>query len=391
MSVTVPIGDVAIIQRGSIDPRKHSDTLFELYSIAGFDDNKTPEQLVGSDIGSSKTVLPTQGVLFSKLNPRINRVWTFRGNGPANRIASTEFVCLVPDEERLQLEYLGWRLRVPHIVDELPMGTAAATKSRERIQPKSLLQLPISLPPLHEQRRIVGILNRAAKIERLRARAADRLREFIPALFVRMFGDPVENPMGWDVRPLGAYCILTQYGTSKKATNQAAGLPVLRMGNVTYRGDLDCTDLKWIALSESDVEKHILRTGDILFNRTNSKELVGKTGIWDGRFEAVAASYFIRLRLDETSVCPTYVWAFMNSQTTKQRLFESARGAIGQANINAKELKSLLLPVPPLDLQHRYAELVETARSALGVAESYRSDTSALQSSLMSRLLDGVA
>ena len=286
---------------------------------------------------------------------------------------------LVP-QEGFEASFLYYHFRNVHI--------PSAGYSRHF---KFLRELSVYKPPLSEQRRIVGILNRAAKIERLRARAQERLREFVPALFVRMFGDPVENPMGWDVRPLGAFCILTQYGTSKKATNQADGLPVLRMGNVTYRGDLDCTDLKWVTLSESDVEKHLLRTGDILFNRTNSKELVGKTGIWDGRFEAVAASYFIRLRVDETCVCPTYVWAFMNSPATKQRLFEAARGAIGQANINAKELKSLLLPVPPIDLQRWYAELVETARAALKNAESGSSDTSALQRSLMSRLLDGVA
>ena len=292
-----------------------------------------------------------------------------------------------PDEAEALRDFVLWNIknREPELVAKGQGSTFAAIGQRDL---KSLL---IPLPPIDEQRRIVGILNRAARIERLRARAQERLREFVPALFVRMFGDPVENPMGWDVRPLGAFCILTQYGTSKKATNQADGLPVLRMGNVTYRGDLDCTDLKWVTLSESDVEKHLLRTGDILFNRTNSKELVGKTGIWDGRFEAVAASYFIRLRVDETCVCPTYVWAFMNSPATKQRLFEAARGAIGQANINAKELKSLLLPVPPIDLQRWYAELVETARAALKNAESGSSDTSALQRSLMSRLLDGVA
>ena len=122
-------------------------------------------------------------------------------------------------------------------------------------------------------------------------------------------------------------------------------------------------------------------------NRTNSKELVGKTGVWDGRFEAVSASYFIRLRLDETRVLPTYVWAFMNSTAMKQRLFAAARGAIGQANINAKEVKSLPLPVPPASLQMRYAGIVEAARAALSVAESSYSVSFALNNSLMSRLL----
>ena len=341
----------------------------------------------GSRTGSQKSTtfrFDKRHVLYAKLRPYLNKVAT---PGFAGR-CSTELVPLLP-RDGVDREFIAFLLRRDGTVDYVMSSVTGARMPRTDM--KALMSLPVPLPPLDEQRRIVGILNRAAKIERLRARAQERLREFVPALFVRMFGDPVENPMGWDVRPLGAFCILTQYGTSKKATNQADGLPVLRMGNVTYRGDLDCTDLKWVTLSESDVEKHLLRTGDILFNRTNSKELVGKTGIWDGRFEAVAASYFIRLRVDETCVCPTYVWAFMNSPATKQRLFEAARGAIGQANINAKELKSLLLPIPPIDLQRWYAELVETARAALKNAESGSSDTSALQRSLMSRLLDGVA
>ncbi len=291
---------------------------------------------------------------------------------------------VIPDRTRIEPDYLYW--------------WSANYDPRAQVQVTSLPSLKLStlksalvpLPPLDEQRRIVGILNRAAKIEWLRAQAQELMGEFIPALFVKMFGDPVDNPMGWQVRPLGECCILAQYGTSKKANDRSEGLPVLRMGNVTYRGDLDCTDLKWVALSESNIEKYALRAGDILFNRTNSKELVGKTGLWDGRFSAVAASYFIRLRLAETRVCPTYVWAFMNSSAMKQRLFEAARGAVGQANINAREVKSLPLPMPPFCLQRRYAEVVESIRSTLTTSESGSRDAFALKKSLMSRLLDGV-
>ena len=202
-----------------------------------------------------------------------------------------------------------------------------------------------------------------------------------------MFGDPIENPMGWGIEPLGANCVLTQYGTSKKANDRAEGVPVLRMGNVTYDGYLNCTDLKYTELTEADTEKYALHVGDILFNRTNSKELVGKTGIWDGRFEAVAASYFIRLQIKETALCPVYVWAFMNSSAMKRQLFRTARGAVGQANINAKELKSLPLPVPPLKRQRQYAEIVETARDITTIAETASKTTSTLTASLMARLL----
>ncbi len=254
-----------------------------------------------------------------------------------------------------------------------------------------LARLPVSLPPLEEQRRIVGILNRAAKIERLRARAQERLAEFIPALFVKMFGDPVENPMEWEVSPLGDVCISTQYGTSRKANNYAEGVPVLRMGNVTYDGNLDCAELKYVLLSDIDIAKHALCAGDILFNRTNSKELVGKTGMWDGRFAAVAASYFIRLRLDKARACPSYVWAFMNSSAMKRRLFDNARGAIGQANINAREIKSLPLPIPPLSLQRRYDQAVAATRATAAISEAGSQSASALNDSLMSLLLEASA
>lgn len=215
-----------------------------------------------------------------------------------------------------------------------------------------------------------------------------RMRKFIPALFVKMFGDPVHNPMGWEVESLGKLAVQTQYGTSKKANDRIEGFPVLRMGNVTYDGCLDCADLKYVMLPGIESAKYALKTGDILFNRTNSKEFVGKTGVWDGRFAAVAVSYFIRVRLDETRVCPIYVWAFMNSNAMKRSLFSLERGAIGQANINAPELHSLTLPIPPLAHHHRFAELVETTRSTVTMSGVATDTAAALSKTLMSRLLE---
>lgn len=321
-------------------------------------------------------------VLYAKLRPYLNKVATpsFAGR------CSTELVPLLP-RDGVDREFIAFLLRRQETVDYVMSSVTRARMPRTDM--KALMSLRVLLPPLDEQRRIVGILNRAAKIERLRARARELLREFIPALFIKMFGDPVENPVRWKIRSLGDFCTLTQYGTSRKANDRSEGVPVLRMGNVTYRGDLDCTDLKCVPLTESEFKKHALRPGDILFNRTNSKELVGKTGIWDGRFEAVAASYFIRLRLNERHILPIYVWDFMNSPAMKRRLFAAARGAIGQANINAKELSALPLPVPPVSLQRRYEAIVEAARGALSVAESGYTVSSALNNSLMSRLLAG--
>ena len=337
----------------------------------------------GSRVGSQRSTtfrFDERHVLYAKLRPYLNKVAT---PGFAGR-CSTELVPLLP-RDGVDREFVAYLLRRKETVDYVMSSVTGARMPRTDM--KALMSLPVPLPLLDEQRRIVGILNRAAKIERLQARARELIGEFIPALFVRMFGDPVENPMRWRVRALGDICTLTQYGTSRKANDRSEGVPVLRMGNITYRGDLDCTDLKCVVLTGSEFEKYALRAGDILFNRTNSKELVGKTGVWDGRFEAVAASYFIRLRLDETRVLPIYVWAFMNSAAMKHRLFAAARDAIGQANINAKEVKSLPLPAPPLSRQRSFCELIAQTLAMEETASNSADVASALSTSLMNRLL----
>ena len=339
----VPLGEICKINPRAKRNGYASDTLVSSVPMAAVDERlgaiTTREKRPIADVSKSYTPFQDGDVLFAKMTPCMENGKAALAQDLTNGMGSgsTEFYVLRPDEKVLG-EYIYHFVRQPQF-RETAKRNFTGTAGQQRV-PKSFMEnVLIPLPPLDEQRRIVGILNRAAKIERLRAQAQELMREFIPALFVRMFGDPIENPMGWEVRPLGECCILAQYGTRKKANDRSEGLPVLRVGNVTYRGDLDCTDLKWVALPESDIEKYALRAGDILFNRTNSTELVGKTGIWDGRFSAVAASYFIRLRLAETRVCTTYVWAFMNSSAMKQRLFEAARGVIGQANINVKRSK----------------------------------------------------
>ena len=379
----VPLGELCEMDRQGIPP---DDPLTAELPFVGVENVVGGTGLLNFDtdsrIGGQKSTafrFDQRHVLYGKLRPYLNKVAVpdFAGR------CSTELVPLLPCNG-VGRDFLAHLLRRKETVDFVMASVTGARMPRTDM--KVLMSMPVRLPPLDEQRRIAAILNRAARIENLCTRANKYLRDFIPALFVRMFGDPIENPKGWSIKPLKYAYILAQYGTSKKADEQPGGIPVLRMGNVAYDGDLDCTDLKYVTLSDAEIEKYALCTGDLLFNRTNSKELVGKTGIWDGRFKAVAASYFIRLRLDKSIVCPEYVWAFMNSHTMKRHLFNMARGAIGQANINAKELKSLPLPVPPIDLQRRYAEIIGRVRDTTAAMELSSATVSTLNTSLMTHL-----
>lgn len=267
---------------------------------------------------------------------------------------------------RVQPDYLAFFLKSERFRSWTRQSSGANIKN---IRKSELEAFAVPSVSLDEQCRIVDLLSRAESIVRLRREAQAKAQAVIPALFLDMFGDPATNPKGWPVATLGDALRAADYGSSTKASGHDAGLPLIRMGNVTYAGDLDLSDLKYVELEPDDVQRFRLERGDILFNRTNSKELVGKTGLWDVELEAVAASYFIRLRARNETTRPYYLWAFMNSRHMKRVLFDTARGAIGQANINSKELKAFRLPLPPLD---RQACFEERCRAILGIVAQQR-------------------
>jgi type I restriction enzyme, S subunit len=250
-------------------------------------------------------------------------------------------------------------------------------------------KIKVPLPPLPEQERIVRLLNEVESLRATRKRANVRMEQFAPALFQEMFGDPVTNPKKWEVVEVRSLLKLCEYGTSQKANEEGIGLPVLRMGNVTFEGDLDLSNLKHVELSDNEAKKQLLENGDVLFNRTNSRELVGKTGMWDGRFPAYAASYFIRMRFDSEKEHPQHFTTFMNLPYMKKKLADMARGAVGQANINAQELQSIEMPVPPLALQREFAARVEEARGVQSAQGKSTERVEALYQSMLSRAFAG--
>jgi type I restriction enzyme S subunit len=241
--------------------------------------------------------------------------------------------------------------------------TARQTTNIANLPLSQVAKLKIPLPPNPEQEHIVTILDAAEELRWLREQADRRTADLIPALFHEMFGDPATNPKGWPIVHVRDVMTSCEYGTSKKGNEGERGLPVIRMGNVTTKGNLDLSNLKHVELSEAEQEKFRLQEGDVLFNRTNSRELVGKTGMWDGRFPAVAASYFIRLRFNTEKEHPQHFTTFMNLPRMKRELAGMARGAVGQANINGKELQSILFPLPPISLQREFAAHVAEIRA----------------------------
>jgi type I restriction enzyme, S subunit len=249
-------------------------------------------------------------------------------------------------------------------------------------------RIPVPIWPRSEQNRIVELLDEADRLHRLSREANTKTERILPALFLTMFGDPETNPKQWTPSTVGQVIVATDYGTSTKASDDGEGLPMIRMGNVDYAGNLDLRDLKYVCLPDKEVSKFGLERGDLLFNRTNSIDLVGKTGLWNVDMKAVLASYFIRVRVNREQVEPEFLWVYMNSAFMKRVLRATARGAIGQANINTTEIRSLPLNRPPLSIQKDFVGKLEAIRRAIPAAE-VSAKLEGLFSLLLSRAFSG--
>jgi hypothetical protein len=142
------------------------------------------------------------------------------------------------------------------------------------------------------------------------------------------------------------------YGTSLRLSTDLPGLPVLRMSNLTADG-LDITDVKYLDCDGATAAPLLLHTGDILINRTNSDELVGKAAVFDLPGDWIYASYLLRLDVDRRRVDPRFLVHVLNSPVGRLQVARASRRAIGMANINTTEIGDFLVPLPPLLREQR--------------------------------------
>ena len=215
----------------------------------------------------------------------------------------------------------------------------------------------LELYDISEQERIADQLDTVSKVIELRKQELEALDNLIKARFVEMFGDPIQNPKGWEVVTIGDIVTEVRYGTSKPAV-EGGKYPYLRMNNLTADGHLDLNDLKYIDIPDDEIEKCVVRKGDVLFNRTNSIELVGKTAVFDLPEDMIIAGYIIRVRLTE-KMLPEVLSQYMNLEALKGILRGMAKGAVNQANINAQELQSIKVYIPEMELQKQFVKMKE--------------------------------
>lgn len=245
----------------------------------------------------------------------------------------------------------------------------------------NLTDVLVELPSIEEQKYIVNLMNISLELIELRKKTIDKLDSLVKARFIEMFGRPFINNMNWESRQIKNVVNEVKYGTSKPSVENGE-YKYLRMNNLTYDGRFDLTDLKFISLDNDELEKCVVRKGDVLFNRTNSLDLIGKTADFDFDEDMVIAGYIIRIRLKETIV-PKFFSMYMNTDEVKIHLRTIAKGAVNQANINAQELQGIPIYIPPIELQQQFADFVKQVDKSRKEVKKSLEKTQQLYDSLM--------
>lgn len=219
---------------------------------------------------------------------------------------------------------------------------------------KNIADIQIPFVSSEKQAEIVRILAALDVAIRQRKEQIKFIDQLVKSRFIELFGVYPSNPKGWETATIRDIVADVRYGSSRPAVD-GGKYPYLRMNNITYGGELDLTDTKRIDIPDNELDKCTVRRGDVLFNRTNSKELVGKTCVYNRDEMMVLAGFVIRVRVTER-VLPEFLSAFLNTDFSKQMLLGMCKAAIGQANINAQEMQNIGIYLPPTELQRQFVQ-----------------------------------
>ena len=263
-------------------------------------------------------------------------------------------------------DFLYYSLSSPNVYsqfDKLATGSTVRNLNSELVA-----KVIVSIPPFPEQRAI------AKKLESLFSsldagvadlkKAQQQLKIYRQAVLKKAFEGELTNNKKVEYVHLGELCDGVEYGTSAKS-NEKGEIPVLRMGNI-QNGLFDWKNLVYTD-DKSEIDKYLLEKYDVLFNRTNSAELVGKTAIYKGERPAIFAGYLIRINYKKDVLDPFYLCYYLNSHEAKNYGSSVKSFGVNQSNINGTKLKAYPIPFTPFEEQKKIVKQIE---SRLSVCDS---------------------
>lgn len=272
----------------------------------------------------------------------------------------------------------------------------SAGSTFKAIRKNDLDQLEIAMPPLPEQKKIAEVLSTVDQAIEKVDQAIEKTQRLKKGLMQRLLTKGIGHkefketkigriPREWEIRKIGDVITLCQYGLSIQMSREGQ-YAIVKMNDIA-NGLVVAEKVKYVNLDNRTFENFKLQKGDILFNRTNSYELVGRTGIFALDGDYVFASYLIRLRPNYEMINSNYLTFYLIFSGEKLR--QLATRAVHQANINATTLQKVVIPVPPLSEQKKIVETLSAVDERLDLLRTRKERLNKIKKGLMDDLLTG--
>ena len=387
---TGALDSIAIFDRQSIHPSEAEAAtpylgLEHLDGDGGIDCIQT----VGSaGLKSNKFQFSDRHVLFGKLRPYLRKIVRPEFSG----VCSTDIIPILP-KEGVSRDYLFYFLRTPDIVNLATSRCSGA--NLPRLGPKQLASFQIPLPPLAEQKRIAGILDAADALRAKRREALAQLDTLIQSTFLDMFGDPVTNPIEWEVRSLGDLAVKKPNNGVFRRNHEYSesldsGLPVVWVVELFRGNRIDVSESRRLEATQTEIEKYGLLPGDLLFCRSSLKlDGIAYNNVFLGEpEEALFECHLIRVSPKTDVVNPIFLNLQLRSLPMRALLKSKSKTAT-MTTIDQQALSSVEVVVPPGSLQRRFAAVVESIEEQKARQRTHLAELDTLFASLQSRAFRG--
>ena len=346
--------DICDFQGGSQPPKEQwtnelKDGYIRMLQIRDFTQGKNENEYV--KISNTLKTCEDDDILIARYGASVGKVLS--GLSGAYNVA---IIKSIPDISKVLKKYLYYYFNTDYFQNRIKsVGSRAAQAGFNKTD---LKDFEIGIPSLIEQQKIIEILDKSQELIKKRKEQIEALDELVKSKFIEMFGDPVQNPLGWQLKPFldSGNC---KNGMNFSATETGVELQYLGVGDFKDLSKIeDVNNLGKVSLNKMPSTEYLLQDGDIVFVRSNgNKALVGRClAVYPNGIPTTYSGFCIRYRKTDKSLEIPYLLQVLKTDSMRKNM--AGRGANIQ-NLNQQILGELMIPIPPIELQNQFADFVK--------------------------------
>ncbi len=265
---------------------------------------------------------------------------------------------------------------------------------RDSLKFKGLENIQLPFPPLNDQIRIAHLLGKVEGLIAQRKQHLQQLDNMLKSVFLEMFGDPVRNEKGWEKKLFSKLLLNIESGKSPKCETRRAELAewgILKLGAITRCYYIE-QESKALPMGIKPAVRDEVKAGDLLFSRKNTYELVAASAyVFSTRPRLLIPDLIFRLVFrDDAEVNPIYIWKLLITDSQRKAVQSLAAGAAGSMpNISKSNLQKILLPIPPLNMQNNFADIVKKVETLKSRYQQSLTDLESLYGALSQKAFKG--